>query len=817
MLQSAGAGDSYYDIWIGGYLDIHRYDKTKYGGCGELKEHSFYYKEAIRYAVRRINENKNILQGVPIYTKIFDNCGTVKRIISAMNRLSYHRIMGSVGPMQSDIAVFTSPKAAAFNQLTVSHAATTIEFNDRDRYGTFFRTGPSEEDEVLAIIDIIRHFNWTYVSVVNSYGYNGQESSELFVSKLKGICIATRVALSRKPTRQHYENAISKLLANEKATVVIILSSVEDTRLLLHAAEADHRARLQLTWISGTKFMAYKGFVDGIEQAAKGALMLSYSNMSVPDFDAYVDRHAENYSRHFWLNELMSKVLNCSLSAYVARSKGMRLCSGKEKLENGLSHRYRFVATKAVISAVQTIACGVRKYLEKHCFPKNLTTGACKALLLQFGMKDPRFDIVRFFQNQNTTCGMLPHSVNFDRHGSVPRPFDILNFDGREFQKVGQWQRRHGTNAGFIKYYTKPAIQWTSSNQSTVSRCSSPCKVNEIKIADILHPQCCFSCKPCSNNSIITNNSCIRCLYHQKANDQRDQCIDLPILHLSYANTLPVIIITGMTLGLMLTTFIFTSFIKNINSQVVKASSREISFIILTSFYALFGTSILFIIEPTFGTCALRRIIVGVGLTTCYGALLLKTNRIYRIFEAAKSARTPILVSTKSQITICLLFLDLQVLLSTAWILADPPLVMPTRSPDGDHVFLTCKSNRFNFLLNLLPCSIFMLQCTFYAYKTRRFPENFNEASSIGLTMYANCLMWVSFVSVKLWLDSHNREIQESELVVGIFCNAVSTVNVVGLFGPKLIRIFFGQRETGTMRFFLSSQVSTVSTADTGI
>eukprot|EP00795_Rhopilema_esculentum_P007873 gene7873-13751_t len=644
MLESAGAGDSYYDIWIGGYLDIHRYDKTKYGGCGELNEHSFYYKEAIKYAVRTINENKSILQGIPFYTKIFDNCGTVKGIISAMNQLSYHRIMGSIGPMQSDIAVFTSPKAAAFNQLTISHAATTIEFNDRDRYGTFFRTGPSEEDEVLAIIDIIRHFNWTYVSVVNSYGYNGQKA-------LSCICIATQVALPRKPTREHYENAISKLLANEKATVVVILSSEEDTRLLLHAAEADHRARLQLTWISGTKFMAYKGFVSGIEQAAKGALMLSYSNMTMPDFDAYVDRHADNYSRRFWLK--------------------------------------------------------------------------------------PKHDM-----------RIAPHSVNFDRHGSVPRPFDIVNFDGREFQKVGQWQRRHGTNAGFIKVYTRLAIQWSSSNMTTVSRCSSPCKLNEIKM------QIC---------SILSAAS------------------------------------------------------RNINNQVVKASSREISFVILTSFYALFGTSILFIMEPTFATCALRRIIVGLGLTTCYGALMLKTNRIYRIFEAAKLARTPILVSTKSQITICLLFLGLQVLLSTAWILADPPLVMPTRSPDGDHVFLTCKSNRFNFLLNLLPCSIFMLQCTFYAYKTRRFPENFNEASSIGITMYANCLMWVSFVSVKLWLDSHNREIQESELVVGIFCNAVSTVNAAGLFGPKLTRIFFGQRETVPVRFFLSSQVSTVSTAVTGI
>ena len=36
--------------------------------------------------------------------------------------------------------------------------------------------------------------------------------------------------------------------------------------------------------------------------------------------------------------------------------------------------------------------------------------------------------------------------------------------------------------------------------------------------------------------------------------------------------------------------------------------------------------------------------------------------------------------------------------------------------------------------------------CTFYAIKTRKVPENFNEAKFIGFTMYTTCIIWLAFV-----------------------------------------------------------------------
>jgi metabotropic glutamate receptor 2/3 len=36
--------------------------------------------------------------------------------------------------------------------------------------------------------------------------------------------------------------------------------------------------------------------------------------------------------------------------------------------------------------------------------------------------------------------------------------------------------------------------------------------------------------------------------------------------------------------------------------------------------------------------------------------------------------------------------------------------------------------------------------CTVYAIKTRKVPENFNEAKFIGFTMYTTCIIWLAFV-----------------------------------------------------------------------
>lgn len=50
------------------------------------------------------------------------------------------------------------------------------------------------------------------------------------------------------------------------------------------------------------------------------------------------------------------------------------------------------------------------------------------------------------------------------------------------------------------------------------------------------------------------------------------------------------------------------------------------------------------------------------------------------------------------------------------------------------------------------PCQVYNMLlisvCTYYAIKTRKVPENFNEAKFIGFTMYTTCIIWLAFIPI---------------------------------------------------------------------
>ena len=47
--------------------------------------------------------------------------------------------------------------------------------------------------------------------------------------------------------------------------------------------------------------------------------------------------------------------------------------------------------------------------------------------------------------------------------------------------------------------------------------------------------------------------------------------------------------------------------------------------------------------------------------------------------------------------------------------------------------------------------------CTIYAIKTRKVPENFNEAKFIGFTMYTTCIIWLAFVPLYFGTGNSNK------------------------------------------------------------
>ena len=67
---------------------------------------------------------------------------------------------------------------------------------------------------------------------------------------------------------------------------------------------------------------------------------------------------------------------------------------------------------------------------------------------------------------------------------------------------------------------------------------------------------------------------------------------------------------------------------------------------------------------------------------------------------------------------------------------------------DPKRVVLQCKTQNTYVAISLIYNIILVILCTTYAIKTRKIPENFNEARFIGFTMYSICVIWLAFIPI---------------------------------------------------------------------
>jgi metabotropic glutamate receptor 6/7/8 len=88
-----------------------------------------------------------------------------------------------------------------------------------------------------------------------------------------------------------------------------------------------------------------------------------------------------------------------------------------------------------------------------------------------------------------------------------------------------------------------------------------------------------------------------------------------------------------------------------------------------------------------------------------------------------------------------------QVLGVIVWLFIEPPSVQVIH-PTREVAVQTCGASSFSLMISLAYNMVLIFLCTWYAFKTRKIPENFNEAKYIGFTMYSTCIIWLAFIPI---------------------------------------------------------------------
>ena len=129
------------------------------------------------------------------------------------------------------------------------------------------------------------------------------------------------------------------------------------------------------------------------------------------------------------------------------------------------------------------------------------------------------------------------------------------------------------------------------------------------------------------------NGSCRRCPARYWTNDNHTDC--LPIIPTAVKLSDPAGISVGVVaaLGVLGVVSITGVYVRNGNTHIVRASSKILSYLMLFGIFLGYMTAVLVLRERTEMLCQVVLFMFSIGFSIVVGTLLIKTNRIYRIFS----------------------------------------------------------------------------------------------------------------------------------------------------------------------------------------
>ncbi|XP_064813225.1 metabotropic glutamate receptor 4-like [Oncorhynchus masou masou] len=800
------------DISLGGLFPVHaRGNNGK--ACGELKkEKGIHRLEAMLFALDRINNDHELLPNITLGARILDTCsrdthaleqsltfvqaliekdGTDIKCLSGGPPIitKPERVVGVIGASASSVSIMVANILRLFRIPQVSYASTAPELSDNTRYDFFSRVVPPDTYQAQAMVDIVKAMRWNYVSTVASEGNYGESGVDAFIQKSRedgGVCISQSVKIPREPKLGEFDKVIRRLSENPNARVVILFANEDDIRRILQAAKKANQTG-HFIWVGSDSWGSKISPILNQEEMAEGAVTILPKRQPIRGFDRYfISRTLDNNRRNIWFAEFWENNFQCKLSRHaLKKGSGIKKCTNHERIGKDSSYEQEG-KVQFVVDAVYAMAHALHNMHKELCPGK---VGLCSKMETINGTM-----LLKFIRNVNFT-GIAGTPVIFNVNGDAPGRYEIYQYQMKhnttEYKIIGHW-------ADQLHLETKEMLWPGGTWQVPQSICSQPCHPGERK-KTVKGVPCCWHCERCDGYQYQADTySCKMCRFDLRPNENHTACEAIPIIKLEWSSPWAVIPVLIAVLGIMATMFVVGTFIRYNDTPIVKASGRELSYVLLTGIFLCYATTFLMISAPDVGICSLRRIFLGLGMSISYAALLTKTNRIYRIFEQGKmSVSAPRFISPASQLVITFSLISVQLLGVCIWFGVDPSQAIidyedqRTSNPDMSRGVLKCDISDLSLICLLGFSMLLMVTCTVYAIKTRGVPETFNEAKPIGFTMYTTCIVWLAFIPI-FFGTSHSTEkmyIQTTTLTISVSLSA--SVSLGMLYMPKVYVVLF--------------------------
>ncbi|KAG6465959.1 type-2 vomeronasal receptor [Crotalus adamanteus] len=737
------------------------------------------------FNIEQVKETPQLLHNLTLGYNIHDNyvniLGTSDALLDMLsageaNVPNYNcgrkdKLLALVDGASRDSSIQMSKLGGTYKVPQVSDKIASEALSDKSQFPFFHPMLPKEGITYPAIVQILLHFGWTLIGLFAPDTEKGENFMRTFTPMLvkNRICVVITQRFSTTERTAFLRDALSQWRQVNVFVHFIEFDSLLDRILPFHSALEGLPGPIEgKVWI-----MTVAGIYLMIRD---WRLKHVHSIWSFP-FQRWKNDNA--FKKYFFVEpEFQAQYFNCSISKHTFSVKGHRRCTQKAPVETQEKKNKMQIRNNGYTYSVIKILAHALSAASKPQRRRKKGEERLGAPRLQPWQFHP-------FLKRRELYNLSLLKVYLDQNGDVAADLDIISrvvlpkedpFD----KQLGTFERQRLTinqdALSQLKLLNKSLPQ---------SKCVGKCLPGFIKQAREGEPVCCYDCIPCPKGTISTQEDikkCTKCPDDQYPTKNRVKCITKKTTFLSYEEHLGIILISFALLLFLTTGLVLIIFLKYLETPIVKANNRDLSFILLVSLMLCFLSPFLFIGQPRKATCLLRQTMFSIVFSVAVSSVLAKTITVVLAFLASKpGSRMRRWLGKSLANSIILSCSGVQIFICVMWLGVSPPFPDSDLHSQPEEIILQCNEGSVTLFYIVLGYMGFLTAiCFMVAFLARNLPGAFNEAKLITFSMLVFCSVWVSFLPT--YLSSKGK----SMVAVQVFSILSSGAGLLGcIFFPK--------------------------------
>ena len=791
--------------------------------CDRIMEGGLVMMMSFQFAIDKVNGDTTILNGYHLGYQIDDTCENIPTVMArgieivsqfrpqsvchdrACNSKSaiIKKISAAIGTSNSFTSVPLASLLGLYGIPIISPAASSRLLSKKSQYKSFFRTIPSDLYQALAIMDVLRHFDWHYVYAIGSddnYGKLGISTMKEYAEDMNYCIVADNYIPYMTQGMESKAKQIAKNLKNAPNAQVVVLF-VYDIQMKLVLREAK-KLGLERVWVTSD---AVRLFQDGIFNDTNddlvGILRVSPSNNRIPGFHDYVkNKIATEVHCNEFIAMFLEQRFGCQINSTSIYCSNETLDSMTSKIL-----QYDNFIYGNTVNALYAAAYALKALMIKKCnYTKpGYNKTACPPIipLVPKELTDELFK-VNFTSLLDTTI-----LFNEDGDPSYPR-YTVENVQRRNgeltYVKIGEWD--HINHFQLVDNQTVKWPVWLQPATATPrSRCNDDCKPGEFVSA---RTECCWSCQRCPVNHITNKTNAEKCQKcpHGYYTISNTECTRYQIVYLTIKQAAGISITVVSVLGIVLLAGISAAYWK-LGKYLPPNDSRlpHVHYLSLVNIVSTFIFGNMLLTERTSYYCNLVISLVGL-LFSNFGLLLLARTHFF-----SKIVRNFIypgcrLALVWSHSLLMGIFMLLHIILIAVTCTEAPVRLQTMVSTDKTEMIKECNSN-FNALqmitIVIYPSALLLI-ATITAFRERgNDQQTHSESRFLNFAAIAMCIVVVACLATFRFVAGNYRPI-----VMAFTVDMFAFIYIGCLILPKLYFAYTNKIRT-------ISEVNRIVMADT--